>query len=177
MGTALKASKRETVAHLMRRADAGDESALTELYADLDASGLAAKFTRGVTCPVKNALEMHSLVEREAWRRELEPLKARLGWESATELERLLIERILVCWHHLVVLERSFNKDLDGMKLDGAQQWERILSKAQKRHIAAIQSLAVVRRLSLPAVQVNIGEKQVNIAGRAGLEAGETSPE
>ena len=37
-------------------------------------------------------------------------------------------------------------------------------SKAQARYLAAIRTLAQVRRLGVPAVQVNIGQQQV-VAG------------
>jgi hypothetical protein len=38
------------------------------------------------------------------------------------------------------------------------------ISKAQARYLTAIRTLAQVRRLGMPAVQVNIGHQQV-IAG------------
>jgi hypothetical protein len=39
---------------------------------------------------------------------------------------------------------------------------------AQRRYLAAFRSLAQVRRLLTPMVQVNIAERQVNLAQLAG---------
>jgi hypothetical protein len=38
------------------------------------------------------------------------------------------------------------------------------IEQAARRFLRAIKALAAVRRLQLPAMQVNIGEKQVNVA-------------
>ena len=43
-----------------------------------------------------------------------------------------------------------------------ADFWERRLSAAQRRFLRATETLARVRRLQLPAVQVNIAERQLN---------------
>jgi hypothetical protein len=42
---------------------------------------------------------------------------------------------------------------------------EKSSSAAQKRYLAAIKALAVVRTLAVPVFQVNIARKQVNVAG------------
>ena len=42
---------------------------------------------------------------------------------------------------------------------------DRKLSAAQRRYLRACETLARVRKLRLPTLQVNIGEKQVNVAG------------
>ena len=43
--------------------------------------------------------------------------------------------------------------------------WERRLSMSQRRSLQACETLAKVRKMKLPSVQLNIGEKQVNVAG------------
>jgi hypothetical protein len=42
--------------------------------------------------------------------------------------------------------------------------YQRSLSAAQKRYLAAIKALAVVRKHVVPVLQVNIARKQVNVA-------------
>ena len=37
--------------------------------------------------------------------------------------------------------------------------------RAHRRYLSAIRTLAQVRRLLTPAVQINVGENQVNVAG------------
>ena len=39
------------------------------------------------------------------------------------------------------------------------------IDQAERRYLRAIKALVEVRRLQLPAVQVNIGDKQINVAG------------
>ncbi len=43
-------------------------------------------------------------------------------------------------------------------------QQERI-DRSRRRYLAAIRALAHLRRLQVPAVQVNVAEKQINVAG------------
>jgi hypothetical protein len=47
---------------------------------------------------------------------------------------------------------------------DDAFHQQRV-ERAQRRYLAAIKVLAQVRKLRMPAVQVNIGGKQNNLAG------------
>ncbi len=43
-------------------------------------------------------------------------------------------------------------------------QMSKILESATRRHLAAIRTLAQIRKLS-PAVQINIAQKQINTTG------------
>jgi hypothetical protein len=51
---------------------------------------------------------------------------------------------------------------------------ERAITAAQKKYLAAVKAVATVRRLAIPALQINIAKKQVNIAGPKG--GGVTKP-
>jgi hypothetical protein len=46
-----------------------------------------------------------------------------------------------------------------------AEYWQKQQERAQRRYLAAMRTLAQVRRLLVPAVQLNIAENQVNVAG------------
>ena len=46
-----------------------------------------------------------------------------------------------------------------------SRSYQLSISSAQKRYLAAIKTLAVVRKLAVPVLQVNIARKQVNVAG------------
>jgi len=37
--------------------------------------------------------------------------------------------------------------------------------RAQRRYLAAIKALAMVRRLGIPAVQINVADQQINVMG------------
>ena len=42
---------------------------------------------------------------------------------------------------------------------------QRSRDRAHKRYLSAIKTLALVRKLALPVLQVNIAKRQVNVAG------------
>lgn len=95
------------------------------------------------------------------------------GWEqlpldlarpSDGELERLLVQQVVVAWLHLGYIEYQYSAMTTetGLTMKRAEYWERRLSAAQRRYLRATETLARVRRLQLPAVQVNIGNQQVN---------------
>ena len=80
------------------------------------------------------------------------------------ELERLLVQQVALCWLKLAYTEHQHRHFLTtgSTTIKVADFWERRLSAAQRRYIRAAEALARVRRLQLPAVQVNIAEQQVN---------------
>ena len=94
------------------------------------------------------------------------------GWEQMQRdlarpgdgaLERLLIQQIVLAWLKLAFTEHHHRHYLaTGGTVKEHDFWERRLSAAQRRYLRAIETLARVRRLQLPAVQVNIAEQQVN---------------
>ena len=45
-----------------------------------------------------------------------------------------------------------------------AAWWEKRLSGAQRRYLRACETLAKIRKMQLPMVQVNIGQQQLNVA-------------
>jgi hypothetical protein len=86
---------------------------------------------------------------------------------NATPLENLLAERVVVNKHYLAMYESMLMKKMQdgGMSLPLATFHEKRISMAQNRYLAAIKAMAQIRKLQLPPnIQVNIGEKQVNIA-------------
>jgi hypothetical protein len=104
------------------------------------------------------------LAVSEGLRRKLDSLRGELGGPTPTPLERLLVERIAACWLHLYHLETVY-AGKDGMSLDLAQHYQKCIDRAHRRYLTAIKTLAVVRKLALPVLQVNIARKQVNVAG------------
>jgi hypothetical protein len=105
-----------------------------------------------------------NLAFREAVSRKLELLRAELADPKPTPLERLLVERILSCWLHLHYLALIY-AERDGLGWELGGYYQRSIDRAHKRYLSAIRTLAVVRKLALPVLQVNIARKQVNVAG------------
>jgi hypothetical protein len=66
------------------------------------------------------------------------------------------------CWLHLYHLEQTYaDYETESLK------WEPTISTALivlRRYLSAIKALAMVRKLALPVLQVNIGQSQVNVA-------------
>ncbi|HTE19411.1 MAG TPA: hypothetical protein VK689_13635 [Armatimonadota bacterium] len=109
-------------------------------------------------------------LRREALERKMDSLRAELEGPTPTPLEKLLVERVALCW-----LQANYEDIIDAQNRTG-RTWTASLSQqkraetAQRRFLAAVKTLATVRRLALPALQVNIaahGGKQVNVANLA----------
>jgi hypothetical protein len=155
------------VQKLIKRAQQGDEKTLPMLQELLKETYLV-ELCGNIAAHAEQALLRRysgkDLAVNEGLRRKLDSLRAELAGPTPTPLERLLVERIVTCWLHLHHLEAVYaNKE--SMTLDLGTYYQRSLSSAQKRYLSAIKTLAVVRKLALPVLQVNIARKQVNVAG------------
>lgn len=105
---------------------------------------------------------------RTALRHDAERLRADLLDDASDPAERLLVSRIVVC--HLAAAHA------DGLHAQAVAAGETLAvcdwhagqaERAHRRFLKAVESLAKVRRLRGPAVQVNVampGGKQVNVA-------------
>ena len=112
-----------------------------------------------------------NLLYKESLQRKLELLRDELAGPSTTPLERLLVDRVVTCWLHLHHLEVIYaNKE--SMPLAVGTYYERSISAAQKRYLAAIKTLALVRKQAVPVLQVNIAKKQVNVAAQSVVSGG-----
>ena len=93
-----------------------------------------------------------------------EQLPADLANPSDCELERLLVQQVVIAWLHLGYVEYQYSAMTTetGLTIKRGEYWERRLSAAQRRYLRATETLARVRRLQLPTMQINIGAQQVN---------------
>lgn len=152
---------------LANLAVAGDKDACKAFYARLDAEGCAETTVEALTgnaCRVRNIRHENPVIN-EAFRRKIEQMREDLGVQSASALEKLLIERVVLCWFHLQEIETGYATHMKGsVSMEKATYLQKSLDRAEARYQAAIKSLAVVRRLQLPAVKVNIEKNQINVA-------------
>ena len=153
---------------VLRKAEQGDTTVLPALRAYMDlAPGLweqrgdMAKATQ--TALIKQVAGKNLLVQ-ENIARKCAALTKELAGPTPSPLERLLVERIVLCWLQLHYAEGLYIQ-IKKMTLQPATFHQQRISKAQARYLAAIQTLAQVRRLGVPAVQINVGGQQVNVAG------------
>jgi hypothetical protein len=103
----------------------------------------------------------NDLVAQEVLTQQLQALKVELGGPNPTPLEQLLIERIGICW--LQVHQADI---WAAQHVTHQTSWsDHRQDRAQARFLAAIKSLAQVRKLLRPGatVQVNIAQQQVNV--------------
>jgi hypothetical protein len=172
-----------TVATLMDRADQGDEAALTAMKTELQRAdeedgtpGLADRYlaeavgdldhltqTQLKTQYFKNRLALQEGIECR-----MRQLRTTLEGSRPNALERLLIERILVCWIEVNRADMIHAGQITSGKaplpqLKFYQHWQ---DRAHRRFLAACKALAQVRKLMGVNVQINIAEKQINTMAR-----------
>jgi hypothetical protein len=160
----------EEVQRLLRKAEKGDTTVLPALRTWMDrtpgyweAMGDLAKVAREAL--IEHASGGKNLLVRETLTRKCAALTQELMSVSPSPIERLLVERIVMCWLQLYYTECIYVQSLEAsLTIRQAEFHQQRISKAQARYLAAIRTLAQVRRLGVPAVQVNIGQQQV-IAG------------
>lgn len=151
----------------LERAQKGDESTLPALHELLktphwlEAYGNLAKHAENALI---HKFAAKDLAVGEGVRKKLAVMRSELAGPAPAPLERLLAERIVTCWLHLYYLETIYASK-DSMSLDLAMHYQKCIDRAHKRYLSAIKTLATVRKLALPVLQVNIARKQVNVAG------------
>ena len=85
--------------------------------------------------------------------------------DGSSQLETLLINRILSAWMHVMYADAAYAQMLQrGGSFAEGEYHQKRLERANRQLLRAIQSLATVRRLLRPT-QVNIGQNQINMAG------------
>jgi hypothetical protein len=150
---------------LIRRAEAGDETSLPDLRRLLEDPRAVAAFgdlAGRVRAALLKLVAGTNLLRQELTAREMDRLRADLLGPAPTVVERLLAERVVVGWLQL----QEADLRLAAARADrGSDVLQRRADHAHRRFLAALRALATVRRLAVPALQVNIGERQVNVAG------------
>jgi hypothetical protein len=151
---------------LIRRAEAGDKAAMMALRPLINrtpgawetAGNLAIRAENGLVSVAAGTDEMLT----EALTRKLATLKKELG--GATPLERLLVERVVACWLHVYYIDALYANRLNEITWAQSEYFQRRQDRAHRQYLLAIRTLAQVRRLLVPAVQVNIGAHRLNVS-------------
>ena len=153
---------------LVQQAQAGDTSILPMIRTLLDFVPELWEHSHILAHQVEktwtNALSGQDLMSKEIIDREIQGLRSQLLGPHPTPLERLLADRIIVCWlavqHAELHAARRFN---DRAVVLTASEEQR-LDKVSHRFLSALRELARVRRLLQPTTnfQVNIGTNQTN---------------
>jgi hypothetical protein len=108
---------------------------------------------------VWRALPKHPTVVESFKQARLE-LRKELGVEQASTFERLLIEHVIVCWFQMQFTSALYSTYYtESTTIDLKQYYCRMLSAAQRRYLRACETLARIRRMSLPTVRVNVNAR------------------
>jgi hypothetical protein len=109
----------------------------------------------------------NDIAMKETLSRKIDAIRDDLAGPNPTPLERILCERLALCWFDAHEMDRRFS-DQSGISFKIAAYRENRRDRAHKRFLSACRTLATVRKLALPAIQVNVARRQVNVAGSAG---------
>jgi hypothetical protein len=151
-----KAVETPEVAELRRlvaRAEQGDEAALPELRKRLAADAtlwdVFGNLSRHAEASLIALAAGSNLHLRECLVRKLAAMKQDLESPSPTPLESLLVERVTMTWLGLAYYE-AVQAQCRALTPPQANQLQRQLDAAQRRHLAAVRALTTHRRLLPP---------------------------
>ena len=150
----------------------GDESVLPQVCEFLDKHPAAVEYLGNLTRMARSAMietiSGDDLYFREAQERKIRELTEKIAGPCPSMLEQLLADQIALCWQQVREHEMRWTLAREHTYA-AADYYQRCIDRAQRRYLNAIKTLAQVRRLQLPAVQLNgagQGGKQVNIAAQ-----------
>ncbi len=164
----------EGIRELLKRAAKGDTATLPALRkflenpANVEAfGGNLASYAQGLFV---KSLSGEDLCVREAIQAKLAAMRKELLGESPTPVERLLVERVVACWLQVQDADIRYAGAKD-LNIKQADYHQRRMDATHRRYLAALKALALVRKLAVPALQVNIARKQVNVVTPAAVTA------
>jgi hypothetical protein len=154
---------------LLPRVNAGDKKAQAELRQILDGTpelwlGVGNLAHQAELAMIQVAAGDNDIM-REAIQGQLAKLRRDLRGPEPTPLERLLVDRVVAGWLTLHYAEAKYHERLrKGLSWAENESYQRDMNHAHRRYLSAIRTLATVRRLVPPTLQVNIADQQVNVA-------------
>jgi hypothetical protein len=152
----------------LKRAQEGDASTLPALRKVLQNPAtvdmLGGDLARQAEHSFILAAAGEDLAFKEALTRKLALLRAELAGTNSTPVERLLVERVVACWLQVQDADIRYAQ-AKNLTLAWSEYYQRRMDRAHRRYLSALKTLALVRKLSVPVLQVNIAKKQVNVAG------------
>jgi hypothetical protein len=107
------------------------------------------------------------LLLKEALSLQLQEMRKEVAGPDPSPLERLLAERVVACWLQLQHAEAAYAARLGKPTTSQDEYHQRRLDRVHRRYVAAIRSLAQVRKLLTPKVtQINLAQQQVNMVAK-----------
>jgi hypothetical protein len=170
-GVKAPAPGREMEAFL-KKAEKGDKSCLPQVHAylaDPDRGPIAIRHCGSSAEWLRQGIARRAsggnLLVMEAIQRNVDQTRAELEGPDPTPIERLLAERAALCWHIANWYENNFVNS-EGMSIGQADYHQRRIDRAHRRFLSAVETLARVRKLAVPVLQVNVAKnQQINTVG------------
>jgi hypothetical protein len=108
----------------------------------------------------KNAKE-HT---RSALFDEIQEVTLQIAGPSPSPVERILAEAAATSWFAFRLHEAQYASAItgDGMSLAQSEHAQRRIDRAHRRFLGTVKTLATVRRLAVPSLQINVARQQVN---------------
>jgi hypothetical protein len=153
---------------LMERARKGDQSTVPTLRKIFKVPSAVESFGGNLAKKAEEAFITtaagENLVFSEALTAKMELLRAELAGPKPTPIERLLVERVVACWLQVQDADVRYAQAKD-LSVKWYEYYQRRMNHSHKRYLSALKTLALVRKLAIPVLQVNIAKKQINMAG------------
>lgn len=155
---------------MVRRAEKGEARALADVRAILKAhptlwESVSVSLSSAARGSLLKAVTGTNELAADSIARNMDAMKRKIVGENPSHLESLLADRIAMCWLRVQYAELSYAAAVNkSVTFKNGEYLQRQVERADRQYLAAIRTLAQVRKLGLPDMQVNIAEKQVNIA-------------
>jgi hypothetical protein len=100
---------------------------------------------------------------RDRIRDDVEAMRVNMLGSAPTTLEEILVDRVVVAWLQAQFADHTYGNrgDMTLPQLESTQRWQ---DRSHRRLLQACKALAQVRKMEIH-LQVNIGEKQINVVG------------
>lgn len=105
---------------------------------------------------------------KESYRQEIQEVAVELAGPDPSPIEWTLAESAALAWFALRLHEMQFaggSCSGTGLTIHQSDHSQRQIDRAHRRYLATLKTLATVRRLALPALQINLARRQVNVVG------------
>ncbi len=101
---------------------------------------------------------------KKSLRDEICDLADELAGPRPSAVERVLAETAATSWFAFRIHEAQYAGSItgEGMTLAQSEHAQRRMDRAHRRFLSTVKTLAVVRRLAVPALQINVARQQVN---------------
>jgi hypothetical protein len=94
---------------------------------------------------------------------DLDSLAGELAGPDPIPIERTLAEVAATCWLDLRMKETNYALvGKKGISRELTECHQKLINHAHRRLMSTLRTLAVVRKLAVPAIQVNVARQQIN---------------